>query len=446
MLLVWLQGGGVVAKTLTADPGSYVLTGTAAGTYYGKRVIDSTGGTYALTGTDPTRIGHGFFIDATTAGSYALTGTAATPFRNLPMVAGGGTYLLTGTDASPKVGFKVDATTAGVYTLTGTDVALAYAQNKAIAAGVGSYALTGTDVTLTLFSNNKTLVADPGSYSLVGTDPVTTHQWKLDATTAGSYSLAGQVADLLHKWRLDATTPGAYSLTGTDAGTLHGWRVIDSVGGTYSLTGSDVSLSLISGKFVTADSGVYALTGTDATLTQASPNKFITADPGNYALIGTNVALVYQPTAPAIVLPTRGEWPEKDRKKRRKQRNEVRDENIRAARRARDALRESLSRLYDGGSYDAPVEALEAVAAEAQATASAVSSLTYLPQSDLQVIEDLIERIREVVRQRLLDDRQAEVATQIAQLHLDESIEAAGNLYRQTRQNYLIKTLLLIAE
>jgi hypothetical protein len=66
-------GGG--AQTLSADPGSYALTGSNADLLRG-RFISADAGSYALTGSNADLL-RGRFISAD-AGSYALTGSAAT--------------------------------------------------------------------------------------------------------------------------------------------------------------------------------------------------------------------------------------------------------------------------------------------------------------------------------------------------------------------------------
>jgi hypothetical protein len=240
--------------------------------------------------------------------------------------------------------------------------------------------------------------------------------------------------------------------------------VVDATGaGSYLLTGSDVSLSLISGKFITADSGVYALTGTDVTLTYAVP-KLLVADPGAYALTGTDLSLTIASTNKVItadpgaylltgtpvtlissaqpVLPTRGEWPEKPRQKRQRQYETVTE--------AREALREALDRLFDGGDYNPPVEALEEAEATAVATIKVLSGRPEPNLLQVQAAENLIGSIQAMLRQRQLEEIRAaedmDAAMQIARVHLIDAIDAADELYRRTRRDYLIKTLLLIAE
>jgi len=236
------------------------------------------------------------------------------------------------------------------------------------------------------------------------------------------------------------------------------WRFIGgSVTGahtTYALTGTDANLTLAAaGKILAADAGSYALTGTDATLRHgwiipAGAGSYVltgtaantvhgwlaTADPGSYALTGTPATLTYQPLAPTVTTPTRGEWPEKKRSRS--------PDRIQAAREARESFRQSLERLYDGGDYNAPVEVLEEAQDEAIATVNALSLLPQLPLQELRVAEDLIRAIQELIRQRQLD----EMAATIARQHLNETIDIATQVYRKTRFDYLARVALLTAE
>lgn len=155
----WQAASG--ALSLTADAGSYALTGTNASTERGRRTTAN-------------------------AGSYALTGTNATTELGREVVAGGGTYALSGTDATVDFTRRLDAT-AGSYALTGTDAALEVGFR--VAAAAGTYALTGNDVAL-LIEGDKVLVADAGSYALTGGDA----ELRLDRYTVagtGSYLLTG---------------------------------------------------------------------------------------------------------------------------------------------------------------------------------------------------------------------------------------------------------------
>lgn len=101
--------------TITADAGSYTLTGVAA-ILKSARTMVAVAGSYVLTGTDAAlKRGYGIVAEA---GSYAITGTAATLTSARRMVAEAGSYALTGTAAALKAAFRM-AADAGSYILTG---------------------------------------------------------------------------------------------------------------------------------------------------------------------------------------------------------------------------------------------------------------------------------------------------------------------------------------
>src|SRR6187399_1169944 len=88
-------GGGVTAYTLTADPGSYLLTGASTTAILRRARIDATtGSSYAVTGASTTNVLLKRKIDAaTTPGAYALTGASTTNLlHKYRPVALGGSY------------------------------------------------------------------------------------------------------------------------------------------------------------------------------------------------------------------------------------------------------------------------------------------------------------------------------------------------------------------
>lgn len=129
------SGGG--AYTITADAGSYALTGQAA------TLLRS----YAVAG--------GF-------GSYALTGQAATLLRSYAVAGDFGSYALAGQDASLLRSFSLDGA-YGTYTVAGQQATLS--RSYAVEAAAGSYATDGQAATI-LFS--RLLDAASGSYSVTG--------------------------------------------------------------------------------------------------------------------------------------------------------------------------------------------------------------------------------------------------------------------------------------
>lgn len=94
------------------------------------------------------------------AGSYSITGQAAGLKAGRKIQAGAGSYALTGQAAGLKVGRKIQAG-AGSYALTGQDAVLRAIRK--LAAQGGSYVLTGYDANLVI-GQHYILAAEAGSY------------------------------------------------------------------------------------------------------------------------------------------------------------------------------------------------------------------------------------------------------------------------------------------
>ena len=118
--------GGGSPYTLTAESGSFALTGQATGLAF-NRTLAADSGSYALAGQD-TGLAFNRVLSAD-SGSYALAGQDAT-LTYTPI--GGPTYTLTAD--------------SGSFALAGQDTALKF--NRVLAAESGSFALTGQDATL----------------------------------------------------------------------------------------------------------------------------------------------------------------------------------------------------------------------------------------------------------------------------------------------------------
>ena len=203
-------------KVLAADAGSYSITGTAAGTLYGRTV-------------------------AADAGAYAVTGTAATLLYNRKIAADAGAFAIGGTAAGLNVGYNLVASTT-------------------------SYAITGTDASFLL---GRAIDAQPGSFAFSGTDAALRWTRLLDAQ-AGAYAIDGTAASLQVGYRLDAQS-GGFAITGTDA-TLTAEtgddKILAADAGAFVIAGSDATLvyTPVEHLVLSADAGSYVITGSNAAL------------------------------------------------------------------------------------------------------------------------------------------------------------------------------------
>lgn len=131
----------VTGYTLTADSGTYSLTGQSANTLYA-RIMAAGQGTYALTGVDALLVRAGSYQFAADPGSYTLVGSNA--LVDIAMNAEAGTYALTGQDATLTYTVLSNRTLtadAGTYALTGQNAGMLY--GRILTAEMGLYALTG---------------------------------------------------------------------------------------------------------------------------------------------------------------------------------------------------------------------------------------------------------------------------------------------------------------
>lgn len=201
------EDGGGGAFSITAEAGSYALTGTAAA-LRATRKITAAGGSYAVSGTAAAlKAGRKL---AAAIGSYVLSGVDATLTHGTPgaftLVAEAGSYVVTGTAAALRATRKIVAA-SGSYAQTGTVAALK--AGRKLAAAVGSYALSGADATLTYDElQHYSLACSSGSYALTGTAATLTYDFIFVpvATLDGDVSVSRLLAsDVLVSRALAAT-------------------------------------------------------------------------------------------------------------------------------------------------------------------------------------------------------------------------------------------------
>jgi hypothetical protein len=182
----WTDGASSAAYTLTAEQGSYALTGQATGLRAARR-ITATQGSYALNGQAVAlRMGRASLTAA--QGSYALNGQSVTltgPEVSYSLTMEQGSYAYTGSDAAVDSEINIES---GSYALNGNDVALrvgrktsmaqgSYSLNgqalairvaRTMTMGQGSYALSGQSVQLTQHDPTPVITMETGSYTLDG--------------------------------------------------------------------------------------------------------------------------------------------------------------------------------------------------------------------------------------------------------------------------------------
>ncbi len=132
--------------TLTAQAGSYSLTGQSA-TVARNRALTASAGSYSLSGQSATLV-KGRVLTAQ-AGSYSVTGQSAdidyAAVTGYTLTAQAGSYSLTGQGAGVNVG-KVLTAQAGAYSFTGQGADIAI--GRALFAQAGSYSITGSSAVI----------------------------------------------------------------------------------------------------------------------------------------------------------------------------------------------------------------------------------------------------------------------------------------------------------
>ena len=188
-------------RKLAAASGSFTLTGTAADLDADRRLVAASG-TFALTGTDVSLL-TGLRLTAE-SGTFTLTGTAADLDADRKLTAASATFTLTGTAADLDADRKLTAA-SGTFTLTGTAADLD--ADRKLTAASGTFTLTGTDVTLT-YDAGAVLTAESASYVLTGTAVTLTYAPAL--TTVVTQALWGDKVTFLagSEWRVTLTGTG----------------------------------------------------------------------------------------------------------------------------------------------------------------------------------------------------------------------------------------------
>ena len=187
------------------------------------------------------------------AGSFTLTGQAAGLQAQRRMAAGTGAFDLTGQDAGLRVTRRMTAE-AGSFTLSGQSATLVRALR--LTAGTGAFSLIGQDAALNV-AGSSTLAAETGVFALGGQAAGLRAARRL-AAEPGSFSLAGQAAGM-RVAHLLAADAGSFVLTG-QAVNLRALRRMLAESGPFVVAGQDAQFGIAGGGF-RAEAGVFTVTG-----------------------------------------------------------------------------------------------------------------------------------------------------------------------------------------
>jgi hypothetical protein len=265
------------AYTLTANSGSFTLTGAAANLLQGYRLVSDLG-SFALTGNAANLVEGTNYSMAANLGSFALSGSAANLLQGYRLAADLGSFALSGAAAGLLQGFRLTAD-LGSFSLSGAAANLI--QGYRMPADLGSFALTGNPA---FFLKGRTLLANGGTYAFTGNPALFPRTWRLSADS-GTYALTGNPANLLTGANLVMTADlGSFVLTGNQA-TLRAARALQANTGTFTLTGNAANLN--QGYRLVADPGSFVVSGQSALFARG---RALFCDTGSYLLQGRDVS------------------------------------------------------------------------------------------------------------------------------------------------------------
>ena len=204
------------AFTLTADTGTFTLTGIATGLAAG-RMVAPVVATFTHTGI-ATGLAAGRKVNAV-VGIFTETGIA--------------TALIAARQIAPVV---------GAFTLTGIVVTLT--NDHPLPVTVGTFILTGIDVTLTFSGGHADLVADVANFTLTGIATGLAAGRKVNPVVE-AFTLTGIAAGLA-AGRMVAPVVGPFTLTGIAIDLDHDAKLVITVGA-FTLTGVAVTLTFSGG-------------------------------------------------------------------------------------------------------------------------------------------------------------------------------------------------------
>lgn len=265
--------------TLTADAGSYTLTGTAADLFRGINV-SATAGSYTVTGAEADLLKA--FKLAAESGSFAIAGTGAGVTHDHNLAAAAGAFSITGMDAALLFGLTLGAE-SGSFTIAGNAASVLY--DRTVAAVTGALTLTGADVAMAL---GVVLGADAGAFAITGSAASLTVSRVLAAIGSG-FTLTGFDATLIDSGsdKVLTANAGSFTITGTAAGIQISRKLSIESG---SLTLSGAGASLLFDRILASESGSLTITGQGATLIEA---LVLSAGAGEFSLTGSDVTLTY---------------------------------------------------------------------------------------------------------------------------------------------------------
>jgi len=218
VLKTYASGSTIKLYADAAERSSVTDTAITTGTRCGLRIYKASTGNPALDSFEAADLAVHYALTAN-HGSFTLSGQAAGLRVGRVIAANHGSFALSGQNAGLLAGRRLTAN-HGSYAISGQNAGLLIA--RAMAAGHGSFTLSGQDAALRA---SRILAANHGSFSLSGQSANLLYSRTL-AAGHGSFALSGQAASLLVT-RLLAAGCGVFTLTGQNAGLVYSGTVAE---------------------------------------------------------------------------------------------------------------------------------------------------------------------------------------------------------------------------
>ncbi len=193
---------------LAAEDGTFIVSGNNATLTYeegsGAEVLTADAGTFSLSG-QAASLERGYLLSLAT-GSFAISGQAASLERGYLLSLATGSFSLSGQAASLERGYLLSLAT-GSFSLSGQAASLE--RGYLLSLATGSFSIAGQDASL---QRARSLAVETGAFSLSG-QAASLERGYLLSLANGSFSLSGQAASLERGYLLSLTT-GSFTISG----------------------------------------------------------------------------------------------------------------------------------------------------------------------------------------------------------------------------------------
>lgn len=269
-----------VPATLTANSGSFEITGTSCSLLKSSIIVPDAG-EFSLSG-DAADLLNSRLLSCG-LGEYSLSAAGAGLVRSRIISVASADYSLAGNPISLLASRRLGCV-SGEFSLLAAD-AVGLLKSSILSAGIGEYLLSGTDVMFELTASGAyILAAYSGAFEIAGTNADLLKSSLLSAD-AGDYSISASISNL-YATRIIYAGAGSYNIAGTNASLLRSIRLAALVG-TFSTASS--SASLLKNSVLIPSAGAFETAGTNADLLKS---YILSCESGSYIIDGSALSLL----------------------------------------------------------------------------------------------------------------------------------------------------------